>query len=40
MIDLGSLAGLLEHRQRLVASCPRCDRWRELPLVNLFARRQ
>jgi len=40
MIDLGTLAGLLEHRQRLDACCPRCDRWRELPLANLVARRQ
>ena len=27
MIDLGTLAGLHEHRHRLDAYCPRCDRW-------------
>jgi len=25
MIDLGTLAGLLEHHHRLDAYCPRCD---------------
>jgi hypothetical protein len=40
MIDLGTLAGLLEHRHRLEAYCPRCDRWCELPLADLVARGQ
>jgi RNase P subunit RPR2 len=30
MIDLGTLAGLLEHRNELAAYCPRCDRWPQL----------
>jgi len=37
MIDLGTLAGLLEHRHRLDAYCPRCDRWRTLALAELVA---
>jgi hypothetical protein len=37
MIDLGTLGGLLEHRHRLDAYCPRCDRWRTLPLAELVA---
>jgi len=32
MIDLGTLAGLHEHDHQLAAYCPRCDRWRVLPL--------
>ena len=32
MIDLSTLAGLLEHRHRLEAYCPLCDRWAKLPL--------
>ena len=40
MIDLGTLAGLLEHRHRLDAYCQRCDRWGELPLADLVARGQ
>jgi len=30
MIDLGPLAGLLEHDHKLAAYCPRCDAWRVL----------
>jgi len=37
MIDLGTLAGLLEHRHEIAAYCPRCDRWRLLPLAELVA---
>lgn len=37
MIDVGSLAGLLEHQHQLAAYCLRCDRWRELPLAELVA---
>jgi hypothetical protein len=37
MIELGTLAGLLEHRHRLDACFPRCDRWRVLPLAELVA---
>jgi hypothetical protein len=37
MIDLGSIAGLLEHRHELAAYCPRCERWRLLPLAHLVA---
>jgi hypothetical protein len=37
MIDLGTLAGLLEHRHELAAYCPRCDRWQTLPLAELIA---
>ena len=37
MIDLGTLAGLLEHEHELAAFCPRCDRWRVLPLAELVA---
>ena len=40
MIDLGTLAGLHEHRHRLDAYCKRCDRWAELPLGKLVARGQ
>ena len=40
MIDLSTLAGLLENRHRLDAYCPRCDRWAELPLAKLVARCQ
>jgi len=32
MIDLGTLAGLLEQRHEIAVYCPRCDRWAELPL--------
>ena len=35
MIDLGTIAGLHEHRHRLDAYCPRCDRWAELPLEKV-----
>ena len=37
MIDLGTLASLHEHRHRLDAYCPRCNRWRKLPLAELVA---
>jgi hypothetical protein len=37
MIDLGTLAGLHEHRHQLAAYCPRCDRWSVLPLAELVA---
>lgn len=37
MIDLGTLAGLLEHEHQLAAYCLRCDRWRVLPLAELVA---
>jgi len=37
MIDLGTLAGLLEHRHRLDAYCPRCDRWAEIDLAEMVA---
>jgi hypothetical protein len=37
MIDLGTLAGLLEHRHRLDAYCPRCDRWAEIDLAAMLS---
>lgn len=37
MIDLGSLAGLLEHQHQLAAYCPACARWHVLPLAQLVA---
>jgi hypothetical protein len=37
MIDLGTLAGLLEHRHRLDAYCSRCDRWAALDLATVVA---
>lgn len=37
MIDLGTLAGLLEHHHELAAYCPHCERWRVLPLAHLVA---
>ena len=37
MIDLGTLAGLHEHRHELHAYCLRCDRWRTLPLGSMIA---
>ena len=37
MIDLGTLAGLLEHRHRLDAYCSRCARWVELDLATMVA---
>lgn len=37
MIDLGCLAGLLEHDHSLAAYCPRCDVWRVLPLASMVA---
>ena len=30
-------AGLLGHRHEIAAYCPRCDRWRVLPLAELVA---
>lgn len=38
MIDLGTLAGLLEHDHELPEYCSRCDRWAVLPLAE-FVRR-
>ena len=35
MIDLSTLAGLLEHRHELAAYCPRCDRWAEVDLAAM-----
>jgi hypothetical protein len=35
MIDLSTLAGLLEHRHRLDAYCPRCARWAEIDLAAM-----
>ncbi len=37
MIDLGTLAGLLEHDHELHAYCPCCDRWAVLPLAAMIA---
>jgi hypothetical protein len=37
MIDLGTLAGLHEHRHELEACCQHCDRWPVLPLAAMFA---
>ena len=37
MIDLGTIAGLLEHRHQLAAYCPACERRRVLPLAHLVA---
>jgi hypothetical protein len=37
MIDLSTLAGLLEHDHKLVAYCGRCGRWAALPLATLVA---
>jgi hypothetical protein len=37
MIDLGSIAGLHEHRHELHAYCQSCNRWSVLPLANLVA---
>jgi hypothetical protein len=35
MIDLGSIAGLLEHDHQPVAYCGSCDSWAVLPLAEL-----
>jgi hypothetical protein len=35
MIDLGSIAGLLEHDHELHAYCARCDRWQTLDLEGM-----
>ena len=35
MIDLGTLADLLEHGHGLAAYCSWCSRWSELPLAEL-----
>ena len=35
MIDLGSIAGLLEHDHELHAYCARCDRWQALDLEGM-----
>jgi len=37
VINLGTLAGLLEHHHRLDAYCPRCGRWAELDLAAMVA---
>ena len=37
MIDLGSIAGLLNHEHELHAYCHSCNRWSVLPLANLVA---
>jgi RNase P subunit RPR2 len=37
VINLGTLAGLLEHQHRLAAYCPRCDRWAVLNLDAMVA---
>jgi hypothetical protein len=37
MIDLGTLAGPLEHLHQLAAYCAACERWRVLPLAELVA---
>ena len=37
MFNLSTLAGLLEHRHRLDACCPRCDRWAEIDLAAMVA---
>lgn len=37
MFDLATIAGLLEHDHQLAAYCPRCERWRVLPLAHLVA---
>jgi len=40
MIDLGTIAGLHEHRHELHAYCLRCDRWSVLPLQRMLAEGQ
>ena len=35
MIDLSTLAGLLEHRHEIAAYCQRCDRWAEIDLAAM-----
>jgi len=37
MIDLGTLADLLEHDHELAAYYGSCDRWSVLPLAELVA---
>jgi hypothetical protein len=37
VIDLGSIAGLLEHEHELHAYCHSCNRWSVLPLADLVA---
>ena len=37
VIDLGTLAGLHEHRHRLDAYCLRCNRWAEIDLAAMVA---
>lgn len=36
MIDLGTLAGLHQHRHELACYCPRCDRWVVLDLARMI----
>jgi len=37
VIDLSTLAGLLEHDHALAAYCLHCDRWHLLPLAGMVA---
>jgi hypothetical protein len=37
LIDLGTLAGLLEQGHQLAAYCESCQRWRLVPLADLVA---
>lgn len=37
MIDLGSIAGLMDHQHQLAAYCQACDRWAELDLRAMVA---
>jgi len=37
MIDLGSIAGLLDHQHALAAYCQRCDRWAVFDLARMVA---
>jgi hypothetical protein len=36
MIDLSTIAGLLEHDHNLAAYCPTCERWAVLDLERLL----
>jgi hypothetical protein len=40
MIDLGTLAGLLEHEHTLAAYCPHFDRWAQLDLAAMVSNGQ
>ena len=37
MIDLGNIAGPHQRGHDLAAYCPKCERWRVLPLAHLVA---